>query len=163
MASPTVGAAHVKTAIQIPGRTVTLNIWDTAGQEKFQSLMPLYIRNAHGLIFVFDVTCESPVERLATVYDSVDEQISSDMQLLLCANKVDLVLPSDLHLEVVEAWGQNHGMDMTQTSAFTGEGVLKMFAKIAEKIDAQGETRRIRGDDLVHDICNGEGKQTKCC
>jgi small GTP-binding protein len=161
--SPTVGAAYVKTTIQMPGRSVTMNIWDTAGQEKFQSLIPLYIRNAHGLVFVFDVSSDPHLQGLATVYSCVDDQITADMQLVLCANKIDLVPQSDLHLEVAEAWGRNHGMEMVQTSAFTGYGVLEMFTKIAEKIAAQGETRRVRGDDLVNDICRGEVEQKKCC
>jgi Ras-related protein Rab-5C len=33
-----------------------MDIWDTAGQEKYRSLLSLYYKNADGVIITFDIT-----------------------------------------------------------------------------------------------------------
>jgi len=38
------------------GVVYRLQLWDTAGQEKFKSLVPNYIRDAHCAVFVYDVS-----------------------------------------------------------------------------------------------------------
>ena len=38
------------------GASYKLQLWDTAGQEKFKSLVPNYIRDAHCAVFVYDIS-----------------------------------------------------------------------------------------------------------
>ena len=42
--------------LNLNGTRVELNIWDTAGQEKFHALGPIYYRDSHGAVLVYDVT-----------------------------------------------------------------------------------------------------------
>ena len=49
---PTVGAAFLTQTLHVEGRTLKLEIWDTAGQEKFAALAPLYYHGAHIAIVV---------------------------------------------------------------------------------------------------------------
>lgn len=37
------------------GNTIRVQLWDTAGQEKFKSLIPSYLKDAAAAIFVFDL------------------------------------------------------------------------------------------------------------
>ena len=52
---PTISASFMAAHEIVGDHTITLNIWDTAGQEKFQSMMPLYMRNVDCVLLVFDV------------------------------------------------------------------------------------------------------------
>uniref|UniRef100_UPI0035901F29 uncharacterized protein isoform X2 n=1 Tax=Myxine glutinosa TaxID=7769 RepID=UPI0035901F29 len=52
----TVGATFFVLALEVDGVPVKFEIWDTGGQERFQSLVPLYYRNAHAAIVVYNVT-----------------------------------------------------------------------------------------------------------
>jgi GTPase SAR1 family protein len=52
--TPQVGPAYIRSIVQLEIHSVALNIWDTTGHEKFHSLFPRQMRNAHGLIFVFE-------------------------------------------------------------------------------------------------------------
>lgn len=53
---PTIGADFSKKEILIDNTVVTLQIWDTAGQEKFQSLGYAFYRGADCCALVYDIT-----------------------------------------------------------------------------------------------------------
>ena len=52
----TVGIDFLAKNIIHKGFTYRMLIWDTAGQEKFRSLVPMYLRDAHCAVFVFDMS-----------------------------------------------------------------------------------------------------------
>lgn len=52
----TSGAQFMKKYLTVDGKQLKFQIWDTAGQEKFMSLAPMYYRSAEIIILVFDVT-----------------------------------------------------------------------------------------------------------
>lgn len=49
----------------VDGQRIELNIWDTAGQEKFHSLGPIYYRDSQGAILVYDITDPSSFVRVS--------------------------------------------------------------------------------------------------
>jgi small GTP-binding protein len=162
LTTPTIGSACLTTTVILGSRTVTLNIWDTAGQEKFQALVPLYVRNAHGLIFVCDAKSATAIDGLETVLGSIRSQIRPDMQLACCGNKIDL-LPANADFSELSNWAKAHNMEFLTTSAQTGEGVARLFSAVASKIDSQGiSQRRTHADSIVATICE-EGDQRPCC
>ena len=55
-AKPTIGADFSKKEILIDNQVVTLQIWDTAGQEKFQSLGYAFYRGADCVALCYDIT-----------------------------------------------------------------------------------------------------------
>ena len=56
MTQPTIGIDFVSKDIKFKGAPCRLQLWDTAGQEKFKSLVPTYLKDAVCCIFVFDLT-----------------------------------------------------------------------------------------------------------
>jgi small GTP-binding protein len=161
----TVGCAYVTKTIELQNKSVILNVWDTAGQERFTSLVPLYVRNSHGVVLVYDVRAEEPIANLDLIYQNTAEHIRPHMQFILCANKTDL-LESDPDMSSVSVWAHSHGMDIVLVSARTGEGVHAMFVKLAEKITSQGlQILKMQSEGIVEDICQGKGKKKKvgCC
>lgn len=49
-------ASFLNKKINIDGKRLTLAIWDTAGQEKFHALGPIYYRSSNGAVLVYDIT-----------------------------------------------------------------------------------------------------------
>ena len=49
-------ASFLTKKINLDGRRLTLAIWDTAGQERFHALGPIYYRESHSAILVYDIT-----------------------------------------------------------------------------------------------------------
>ena len=54
---PTLAGAYQEKKVKTKnGEEIQLNIWDTAGDERFRSIMPLYYRDAQIALLVFDLT-----------------------------------------------------------------------------------------------------------
>jgi 50S ribosomal subunit-associated GTPase HflX len=124
------------------------------------------MRNAHGVVFVFDVTSPTGLQGLKTVFTAIEEEIKPDTQVILCANKIDLVDP-ELDLTDFALWAEVHRMDFMKTSAQTGEGITNLFTHMAILINENClENRKLRMDSVVNDICVGEPTepaQKGCC
>ncbi|EAY02788.1 small GTP-binding protein, putative [Trichomonas vaginalis G3] len=132
--STTIGSAYVKAHVNLDSDTdCTVNIWDTAGQEKFQSLVPVYLRNADGIIFVLDLTSEIALQTTDSLYHALSDQILEGMQLLLVGNKYDLVT-TNLDIEPFKRWAEDHKTIFVTSSAKTGDGVTELFYEITRRI-----------------------------
>jgi small GTP-binding protein len=112
---------------------VKAQIWDTAGQERFaRVLLPTYFRKAKGVILVYDITnaksFESLSERWMTQLN--DHASSDDLAKLLVGNKSDLDASREVSTERAEQFCRDYGMEMLETSAKSGENVLKAFEKL---------------------------------
>lgn len=73
---PTLGLAFSKKLIERKNMKITLEIWDTAGQEKFQKIAPLYYRNAQVVLIIYDVTKENGYLDAQKWLDEVDKHLS---------------------------------------------------------------------------------------
>lgn len=57
-------ASFLNKKLNIDGKRVNLAIWDTAGQEKFHALGPIYYRMSNGAILVYDITDEDSFQKV---------------------------------------------------------------------------------------------------
>ena len=159
----TIGAAYFKSSIHVDNDIITLAVWDTAGQEKFQSLTPLYLRKARGLVFVCDAAGDNQVRGLTAVYDAVKEQIRPEMAAILCINKIDLT-GGDIDVREYEVWAEERGMGIVKASAKTGDGVTDLFVRVARLI-RDGQVKNST-EDVVNEIVNVDNakqSQSGCC
>ena len=76
-------------SLMINNEKVSLELWDTAGQERYAKLVPVYFRNAHCIIIVFDLTnAESFLIAQKWVRDAREQY--NEMIPVLIGNKSDL-------------------------------------------------------------------------
>lgn len=54
--STTLGVEFRKKNLNVRGNNVEVQVWDTAGQERFRTITPIYYKNVHGVILVYDIT-----------------------------------------------------------------------------------------------------------
>lgn len=69
-------------------KKIKLQIWDTAGQEKFRSLITSYIRNASIVVIVYDISNRDSylhLENWVNYINSIENTI-----IVICGNKIDL-------------------------------------------------------------------------
>jgi small GTP-binding protein len=149
---------------------VKAQIWDTAGQERFaRVLLPTYFRKAKGVILVYDITnaksFESLSERWMTQLN--DHASSDDLAKLLVGNKNDLEASREVSREKAERFCAEFGMDMLETSAKSGENVLKAFEKLIGIVHNKaletsskhkGGIRGMNGGNDGFQLDNGESK-----
>jgi small GTP-binding protein len=130
--SPTVGGSFTPVVLATPHGEVEFKVWDTAGQEKFRDLVPLYFRNAHAALVVFDLTARAS-------FESVDEWIatlravSPECFVAVVGNKCDLAAARAVPEGEGDALAQRCGAAFyTETSAFSGEGLEPLLPRLLE-------------------------------
>jgi small GTP-binding protein len=147
---PTVGANWQLYVHDFNCERVELQIWDTAGQEKFRSLGPLYYRSASGAIAVFDVTCRSSFENLEGWINNFTEVAGCNGVIVIAANKSDYEEARQISMRESQEWARQRGYMIYETSAKTGENVRQLFGGLAEAVlnrsqPQQEEKRNIGG------------------
>jgi Ras-related protein Rab-6A len=88
--SPTIGIDFLSKTMVIDDRVLRFQLWDTAGQEKFHSLIPTYIKDASAAVLVFDITSRGSFLHIDRWYEEVVSKRGTDLVIVLIANKIDL-------------------------------------------------------------------------
>mmetsp|Transcript_83466 Transcript_83466/g.232846 ORF Transcript_83466/g.232846 Transcript_83466/m.232846 type:complete len:213 (-) Transcript_83466:157-795(-) len=115
----TVGIAFVKRTIVDPstGKEHAVQIWDTAGQEKFQSVTTHHYRAADGALLVYDVTSENSFQNLDRWLNELYENTDPSVQVMLVATKSDLAQYRVVSEERAKAYAQQNNLMYVETSA----------------------------------------------
>ena len=129
----TLGVDFRKKNININGEDIRLKIWDTAGQEKFRSIQKQYYRNSDGILLVFDVTKFDTFNVLEEWINSIKNQTSNDIIVVLVGNKIDLnnkVISDD----EIKNFANDNKFKYFLTSAATGKNINEVFDYIVKEI-----------------------------
>jgi small GTP-binding protein len=120
---------------------VKLQIWDVAGQSRFQILRPMYYRGSSGGLLVYDVTRRRTFIVLEEWLEELHKALGKTIPLILVANKTDL---PDRVVEPSEGreFADNHNMPYIESSAKTGEGIIDIFKELAEILVATREQKQ---------------------
>ena len=135
---PTIGADFSKKEILIDNTVVTLQIWDTAGQEKFQSLGYAFYRGADCCALVYDITSQQSFDSLSRWRDGFHENAGpSDPQsfpFVCIGNKLDQEQERQVARARGEQWARdNNNMLFYETSAVEGTCIEEAFIEMAKR------------------------------
>lgn len=158
----TVGAMFILHVEEYAGKRMELQVWDTAGQEKFRSLGPIYYRNADVAVVVFDMTNSLTYDNLDSWISSFIETAGTDSLIVIAANKCDLAEQRNVEHSTVQRWSFEKGYLFFETSAVTGYGVKEMFAKIGEELYNRKSRRVAEAVPMKQAEIEREDKTCKC-
>ncbi|KAH0790002.1 Ras-related protein SEC4 [Histomonas meleagridis] len=130
----TVGVGILKKEVIVNGKTVQLNLWDTAGQEEFRALTTNYYRDASIVIIVFAVGNCAPDRNISpSSFESVREwyaQVTkANEKALIClvGNMSDLSERKVTYDQGEELADELSDVSYYETSALSGEGIEDLF------------------------------------
>jgi small GTP-binding protein len=85
----TIGAEF---STMITDQNIQFELWDTAGQEKYRSLVPLYFRKADIFLLMFDVTQRTSFDSIDSWLDLLQRYTNATLPIVLVGNKIDIRL-----------------------------------------------------------------------
>lgn len=119
--------------VQVP-RSIIFNIWDTAGQEKYHSLAPMYYRGAGAAVVAYDVTNRVSFDTMQKWVDELRINGPSDIVLAICGNKSDLSSERTVNEDEARTFAENVGGFYIETSARDRINILELFERVASKV-----------------------------
>ncbi|MFX1295332.1 MAG: GTP-binding protein [Promethearchaeota archaeon] len=128
----TIGVDFAIKMVEIEGRRVKLQIWDTGGQERFSYIRPLYYKGAMGVCFIFDITNRSSFEHLPKWFKEVSDYCGA-IPALLVANKCDLPDKAITRDEATQMAAQINAF-FFEASAKTGDNVDDLFSMLGKML-----------------------------
>lgn len=121
--SPTVGAGYLSKIYSYQETEIELRIWDTAGQETYQSLTPIYFKNSAIALVVFDISRKSSFLNVPKWIEQFKEYAESNTLVVLVANKVDLESGREVSVAEYTEFATQNNLILTEVSAKTGHNV----------------------------------------
>lgn len=124
--------------------------WDTAGQEIFNAITPIYYRDAQGALLVYDVTQQETFAKVENWITQL-ETFNKNTKLVIVGNKVDKVSSlSDLEKNsvTIKDYARSKAAEFFYTSAKSGQNLDKAFDHLINVV-------------LEKQKSNGAGAQSK--
>jgi Rab family protein len=131
--APTIGASVLNTSLSWQGASVRFAIWDTAGQEVYHSLTPMYYRTAVVAIVVFDIASQLSYNRVPEWIKELNQN-APEAGVIICGNKSDLEDDRLITYDEAAALSENVGAPYLETSAKTGKGLDCLFQTIVQVV-----------------------------
>ncbi|OHT03481.1 small GTP-binding protein [Tritrichomonas foetus] len=158
----TIGAANQMVTLQTERGPITFNIWDTAGQEKYRSLAPMYFSGAYIAYLVFDITNKNSLNALDDFYTLLQQRAPEECIYILVGNKMDLENQRQVTQDEAIDFSQRIGaVAYAETSALTGQGVREIF-------DIAASCENLKFDDdtmsqISSDLQPPQAQPKQCC
>ena len=130
----TIGVDFLMKSVIINGQTVKLQLWDTAGQEKYKSMVSSYYRGANVALIVFDITSHATFDALPVWIENFYKNGPEQKNIILIGNKKDLEEDRQVTQEEAQMFSETNNMIYFETSAKDGDNIDYVFNYAAEKL-----------------------------
>ena len=150
-------------SLRLGNRNYTVQVWDTAGQEKFRTLNSTFYSRADGILLVYDVTNPESLLHVSNWMAQIRERTREDVPVTLVGNKTDLA--EDQDFGTGEEVASKYGIKFYTTSAKTGENIDTAISSLATEVITR-HPRPSFDDSQTINISNQTlraRKSTPCC
>ncbi|KAF5837319.1 small rab-related GTPase [Dunaliella salina] len=124
------------------GEEVRFMLWDTAGQEEFNSITRVYYRGAGAAVIAFATNDRASFDAVASWKDKIEAECG-EVAIALVQNKVDLVHQSAMTAEEVEGLARKLGCKLYRTCVKEDINVTEVFVYLAELHDKKMNSGRL--------------------
>ena len=130
----TIGIDFKVKTVTIKDKQYKLFFYDTTGQERFRSLSFNIIKNAHGIILMYDITNKSIFNSIPEWIKNIKESKGEDFPMILCGNKIDKEDERVITREESEELSNEYVIDFFEISNKNGINIEKAVLSLVKKI-----------------------------
>ena len=146
------------------GKSIRLQIWDTAGQDRFRSLTKNLYKGASGIILIYDISQRKTFDNVKGWIESIKEEVSSKVVIVLVGNKIDKIEEREVKKVEGEDLAEELKLPFYECSALTGENINNAFLGLARKLVETKEKVENRGEKLTKvPVKDTNNKKKPCC
>ncbi|KAL7685516.1 putative small GTP-binding protein [Plasmopara halstedii] len=158
----TIGASFMSKMIVVNDTPIKYQIWDTAGQEKYHSLAPMYYRGAAAAIVVYDITRKQSLTTLKNWVKELKQLGPDNIVIAIAGNKSDLEEKREVPASQARAYAEEIGALFIETSAKEDTNVSDLFIQISQALPtASAETNAL--PEIVDPYGGNKKKSSSCC
>lgn len=130
----TVGVEFGSRTVDVNGSRIKLQCWDTAGQDRFRSIIRSYYRGAAGMLLVYDISQRDSFEHIMQWLREAKDNADPELVITLIGNKADKASERKVSYEEGLQLARRQGLLFLETSAVTGQSVDEAFLSTARHV-----------------------------
>ena len=145
-------------------RKVKIQIWDTAGEDRFRSITRNYYKGAKGILLIFDVTDKETFTHVRDWIERIHEESPEGITICLVGNKIDMNESRVISNEEGKKIADEFKIPYFETSAKSNIGVEEVFTYLVKEVDTiyMNEHKEEIGRKTVLNQ-KTKNKKKKCC
>ena len=156
----TIGVDFRFKTMVVKNKVVKIQIWDTAGEERYRSITTAYYRGAAAIIICCDCTNKESFNNIKNWVEEIGKYTDKDaVDKMVFMNKCDLTEERCIKKDEIDKFEKENGIKVLEVSAKTGEGIDKGFEYIIEKLIDKNEKK----DNNTLNLKAGSGNKGGCC
>ena len=166
---PTIGVDFKIKSLEINDKLVKMQIWDTAGEERFRTVIASYFKGSHGILLIYDITNKTSFKELDNWLSVIENNASQNVLKILIGNKSDLEENREVTKEEGQAFAKANNMQFMETSAKMNTNVSEAFEALAKIIMEFNSDKNVKNnrDERKKSIKVSSGQNIKpnkkCC
>lgn len=157
--TPTIGAGVTSLDVEIGGKLYQVQIWDTAGQEMYRNIIPIYFKGASYAMLCFAIDDIKSFQNLESWLDEINRNADEEIGIVLVATKYDKE-DKQIDDDAARRFAHEHHLTLFVTSSVTGQNVTHLLEHVA--MEANGRREMDERNNTL-DLAGKEQEKKGCC
>ena len=166
----TLGANYSQKKLEKNGKKIRLDLWDTAGQEKYRAIGRHFYKESYIVCLVYDITNKQSFESLKTIwYPELKEYGEKYKIIALIGNKIDRYLEETVSEEEGKKFAEEINAVFKRTSALSDSdtGISDLFEELVDKYlndQNKGENNNNKDENIKikKEVPSAKPKEKRC-
>lgn len=142
----TIGVEFTSKRIKINNTSIKVQIWDTAGHERYRAITNTYYKGSNGCFIVYDITNMQSFENIDKWYTDIEKTANDAISIVIVGNKCDLENERKVPIEMGKEKAKELGACFFETSALSNINIENIFIEIITNIHNKQEKKKEEGD-----------------
>ena len=157
--------------ITLDDKKYKLDLYDTAGQEKFRSAVEKFFKKSDCVFLVYEITNRKSFKNISNWIKECKSKASENVLIVLIGNKCDLNEKRQVTTEEGENLAKKYKISFYETSAKTGKNVQEAFTEFLKNLSVKEIPKEVEEESnlrkksyrLIKNENENENEKDRCC